>query len=236
MKPVNRSRTLQSFLQDSAGAIGDASSAQQATILLVDDDPAVRRLTAQALEKEGYHLLLADDVGQAVEIAAHYDSPIHLLLTDVMLPSGNGIELARAVLAKRPHTPVLYMSGYHADDIRSVQDGSAPDGGFLEKPFLPQAVVTRVREMIGTDAEGTELALGDQPASPDPTASLSQSEATYRLERAVRCSQCGETVSTLNAVRLLRTQVNFTSTLPRRGRVLVCPNCQTMVPAELTNL
>jgi DNA-binding response OmpR family regulator len=235
MKPVNKNRTLQSFLQDSASATGEASSAPQATILLVEDDPAVRRLTAQALEKEGYHLLLADDVGQAVEIAAHYHSAIHLLLTDVMLPSGNGIDLARAILAKRPHTPVLYMSGYQADDIRSVHGGGGPDGGFLEKPFLPQAVIARVREMIGSDADGAQLASVDQPAFPD-TVSLSQSEATYRLERAVRCFQCGERVSTLNAVRLLRTQVNFTSTLPRRGRVLVCPNCQTMVPAELSNL
>jgi DNA-binding response OmpR family regulator len=158
------------------------------------------------------------------------------LLTDVMLPSGNGIELARAILAKRPQTPVLYMSGYQAGDIRSLQDGDGPDGGFLEKPFLPQAVVARVREMIASDPDRTESAMVDRPAFPEPTTPLSQTEATYRLERSVRCSQCGESVSTLNAVRLLRTQVNFTSTLPRRGRVLVCPNCQTMVPAELSNL
>jgi hypothetical protein len=61
-------------------------------------------------------------------------------------------------------------------------------------------------------------------------------EAVYRLETPVKCPHCGETVSTLKAVRLLRDTVNFTSTLPRRGRVLSCPSCQAILPAELTNL
>ncbi len=61
-------------------------------------------------------------------------------------------------------------------------------------------------------------------------------DAVYRLETPVRCPHCGETVSTLKAVRLLRDQVNFTSTLPRRGRVVACPSCQAILPAELTNL
>ena len=63
-----------------------------------------------------------------------------------------------------------------------------------------------------------------------------QFEAEYSLEHPVRCHACGETVITLKAIRLLRTEVNFTSTLPRRGRVIVCPLCHVLVPAELTNL
>ena len=61
-------------------------------------------------------------------------------------------------------------------------------------------------------------------------------DAEYSLEHPVRCQACGEMVATLKAIRLLRTEVNFTSTLPRRGRVLVCPLCQTLVTAELSNL
>ena len=61
-------------------------------------------------------------------------------------------------------------------------------------------------------------------------------DAVYRLETPVRCPHCRETVATLKAVRLLRDTVNFTSTLPRRGRVVACPNCQAILPAELTNL
>ena len=68
---------------------------------------------------------------------------------------------------------------------------------------------------------------------------MSQAErfdAVYRLETPVKCPYCGETISTLQAVRLLRDQVNFTSTLPRRGRVVACPVCRAVLPAELTNL
>jgi hypothetical protein len=61
-------------------------------------------------------------------------------------------------------------------------------------------------------------------------------DAVYRLETPVKCPHCREIVSTLKAVRLLRDTVNFTSTLPRRGRVVACPNCEAILPAELTNL
>jgi predicted nucleic acid-binding Zn-ribbon protein len=68
---------------------------------------------------------------------------------------------------------------------------------------------------------------------------MSQSErydAIYRLETPVKCPHCGETLTSLRAIRLLRDQVNFTSTLPRRGRVVACPSCQAILPGELTNL
>jgi DNA-directed RNA polymerase subunit RPC12/RpoP len=68
---------------------------------------------------------------------------------------------------------------------------------------------------------------------------MSQSErfdAVYKLETSVKCPYCSQDISTMRAVRLLRDQVNFTSTLPRRGRVLACPNCRSVLPAELTNL
>ena len=61
-------------------------------------------------------------------------------------------------------------------------------------------------------------------------------EAVYRLGAPVKCPHCSETISTLKAVRLVRDQVSFTSTLPRRGRVMTCPSCQAILPAELTNL
>lgn len=60
-------------------------------------------------------------------------------------------------------------------------------------------------------------------------------EAEYTLETPVRCPACGERIASLKAVRLVRAQVNFTSMLPRRGRVIACPNCLAIVPAELTN-
>jgi hypothetical protein len=60
-------------------------------------------------------------------------------------------------------------------------------------------------------------------------------EAEYTLESPVRCPVCGERITTVRAVRLLRSKVNFTSTLPRRGRVMTCPQCLAVIPAELTN-
>jgi hypothetical protein len=121
-----------------------------------------------------------------------------------------------------------------------VQDGEGPNGGFIEKPFLPHVLAEQVR-LIVPGAQQPQKPGFSQPAqnaplpSPEPPANLQNSEAVYRLESSVRCPQCGETISSLRAVRLLRVQVNFTSTLPRRGRVMVCPNCLTIVPAELTN-
>jgi hypothetical protein len=61
-------------------------------------------------------------------------------------------------------------------------------------------------------------------------------EASYALEVPVRCGHCTEMVSEIRVVRMLRTKVNFTSTLPRRGRVLACPNCLTVISGELGNL
>jgi len=60
-------------------------------------------------------------------------------------------------------------------------------------------------------------------------------EAEYALESPVRCPACGERITTVKAVRLLRSKVNFTSTLPRRGRVIACPQCLAIIPAELSN-
>jgi DNA-directed RNA polymerase subunit RPC12/RpoP len=60
-------------------------------------------------------------------------------------------------------------------------------------------------------------------------------EAEYTLECPVRCPACGEKLTTVKAVRLIRGQVNFTSTLPRRGRVIACPHCLAIIPAELSN-
>ena len=203
------------------------------TILLIEDDMGVQMLAAQALRREGYHVLVAADMQEAKDVSEQYPSDIHVLLTDIMLPSGNGIELTRALLAKRPNLSVLYMSGFNTDAIQAVQNGAAPSGGFLEKPFTPRILVERVRALA---APSVPSAPSDQKApSQEVEVPAQNSDAVYRLESAVRCPQCGETISTLKAVRLLRTQVNFTSTLPRRGRVLTCPCCLAIVPAELTN-
>jgi DNA-binding response OmpR family regulator len=219
--------------------------ASKATILVVDDDAPIRALTARALQGKDYDVLVAADGPEAIRMSDAHPSDIHLLLADIMLPSGNGIALARAIIEKRPETAVLYMSGFPAEAIRVVQDGGAPTGGFLEKPFSSELLVDRVGKIVASLKQDKKpKSTKPDHALPVPVAAeeleqalapLQSSEAVYRLETAVRCPHCGETVSTLKAVRLLRTQVNFTSTLPRRGRVAVCPCCFVIVPVELTN-
>lgn len=210
------------------------------TVLVVDDEAPIRTLAAQALQSRGYHVLVAGDVPEALQTADTHPATIDVLLTDIMLPSGNGMALARAVLVKRPDTAVLYMSGFKADIIHRLQDGEAPDGGFLDKPFTPRLLIERIKMVLPIQQEETDLPpprdLPPSSASADQEVGPPQSsEAIYRLESPVRCPRCGDTVSMLKVVRLLRTQVNFTSTLPRRGRVAVCPNCLSVVPAELSN-
>ncbi|MEO5741219.1 MAG: response regulator [Vicinamibacterales bacterium] len=205
------------------------------TILVIDDDMSVQMFVTQVLRNAGYHVLAAADMQEALHMSDVYPTNIHLILTDIMLPTSNGMALAQALVAKRPRTPVLYMSGAGANAIHAIQFEGAPVGEFLEKPFAPDALVTRVRAiLLETAAEAGATHTGTAASSPE-AALRHSSDAIYRLESAVRCPQCGEIISTLQAVRLLRTQVNFTSTLPRRGRVLVCPSCTSIVSAELTS-
>ena len=207
------------------------------TILVIDDDMAVQMLVTKTLRNEGYHVLAAADLQEAQHMSDTCPTDICLILTDIMLPTSNGMALAQALLAKRPSTPVLYMSGAGSEAIHALQFEGAPIGEFLEKPFTPSQLVKKVQAMV-RDNVGVPGSLPDaeQPALFAEAEALRQnSDAVYRLESAVRCTHCGETISTLQAVRLLRTQVNFTSTLPRRGRVLVCPRCASIVSAELTS-
>ena len=219
--------------------MADVAPAQTpATILVIDDDMSVQMLAANALRNEGYHVLVAADMDEALRVSGEYAPDIDLVLTDIVLPSGNGMTLARALQTTRPNTPVLYMSGFGAEAIQAIQYEGGPNGGFLEKPFLPRVLLERVRQLLPAgnhDPEGHNKPLKQPLSSQEVLVPAPNSDAVYRLETPVRCPQCGDTISSLKAVRMLRTQVNFTSTLPRRGRILICPSCLAIVPAELTN-
>jgi DNA-binding response OmpR family regulator len=206
-----------------------------ATVLLVEDDLSLQALAAHTLRSAGYHVIPASDIPQALQAAEQQTTGIDLILTDINLPSGNGMALAAQLVATRPNVPVLYMSGLTGDAIQNVQHEGAPEGSFIAKPFSPKALVALVQEMLPAPVvEATPEFIAATVGS-DPQVRPASAEAMYRLESPVRCPQCGETISTLRAIRLLRAEVNFTSTLPRRGRILVCPSCQSIVPAELTN-
>ncbi|OLB12251.1 MAG: hypothetical protein AUH07_08265 [Gemmatimonadetes bacterium 13_2_20CM_70_9] len=117
------------------------------TILVVEDEEAVRSLSRRALEASGYTVLAAADGPDAVRLLERYGGPIHLVLTDVIMPGMNGRELAERLVQRRPGLRVLYMSGYPGDAI--VHRGALEPGtAFLQKPFMPEDLARKVREVL----------------------------------------------------------------------------------------
>ncbi|HJP57694.1 MAG TPA: response regulator [Gemmatimonadales bacterium] len=118
------------------------ASPHPATILVVDDEPQVRRLASRALEREGYRVIEATDGLEALGLFTQ-DARIDLLVTDVRMPHTDGIVLAAALRRRFPAIPVLFMSGYP----RGSEPAPEP---FLAKPFEMRALCDRVRELLDT--------------------------------------------------------------------------------------
>jgi two-component system, cell cycle sensor histidine kinase and response regulator CckA len=117
------------------------------TILLVEDETAVRKLTRRALESFGYHVLEASGGPAALEMAAAHPTGMALLVTDVVMPQMSGPEVAEALAKTHPDVRVLFVSGYIDDAIvrHGVVEGAH---SFLQKPFLPATLATKVREIL----------------------------------------------------------------------------------------
>jgi PAS domain S-box-containing protein len=122
-----------------------------ATILLVEDEPPVRRLARSILSHAGYRVLEAGDGKQALEVAANSVHAIDLLLTDVVMPGMNGVELHRELVRSRPAVKSLYMSGYTENAVvhHGILDA---DVHFLAKPFTREVLLGRVREVLAEPA------------------------------------------------------------------------------------
>ncbi|MBI1966852.1 MAG: PAS domain S-box protein [Gemmatimonadetes bacterium] len=117
------------------------------TVLLVEDESAVRGLAREALEQFGYQVLEAADGAQAVLLARDYPDRIHLLLTDVVMPGMPGSELAERLARARPDIRILFTSGY-ADTAVSRRGVLALDVAFLQKPYTPEVLARKVREVL----------------------------------------------------------------------------------------
>jgi CheY-like chemotaxis protein len=129
------------------------------TILVVEDETTLRRLLCLSLERRGYKVYAARDGAEAMEIFRQQPGAIHLVVSDIMMPHMDGIELKRKVAAQRPDVKFLFMSGYSEEVIEQLQT-SAQGCAFLEKPFLPQELVTKVQGLLRGEAEArTELAV-----------------------------------------------------------------------------
>ena len=117
------------------------------TILLAEDEEMVRKLARQVLEMHGYQVLEAANGGAALLICERHKEPIHLLITDVIMPEMSGRELADRLAQLRPEMKVLYMSGYTDNAI--VHQGVLDEGAnFIQKPFPTDALARKVREVL----------------------------------------------------------------------------------------
>ena len=116
-----------------------------ATVLVVDDEPGLRAVTARVLRRAGHTVLLAADAGEAVRVAAASGRRIDLLLTDVFMPGESGPDLARKLRAAEPGLRVLFTSGYTGD--RLTRHGLATEA-FLPKPYSMDELLSRVAEQL----------------------------------------------------------------------------------------
>jgi PAS domain S-box-containing protein len=140
---------------DAAEQLRDGVAPGGETVLVAEDDDHVRGLVVRALEARGYRVLAGADGGEALAAAAAAPR-LDLLVSDVVMPDLRGPELRERVLALHPETPVLFVSGYADRDLRLVAEG---DGvAFLQKPFTPDALLRRVRQILDRP-----------PASPEPS-------------------------------------------------------------------
>ncbi len=121
------------------------------TVLVVEDEDLVRQMVREILMQYGYTVLEARSGGEAVDLCTRHQGTIHLMLTDVVMPGMNGVELSKRLAPMQPEMKVLFMSGYTADAI--VHQGILESGiAFIQKPFTMDSLAHKVREVLGSGA------------------------------------------------------------------------------------
>ncbi len=151
---VGRGTTFKLFLPRIAGPVVQSepprvhshAAGGRETILLVEDEESVRCLVQDALSARGYRVIAAANAEQALEISKTHPKPIHILVTDMVMPGKGGVELARQLLHVRGSLKVLFLSGYIDDQVPGVEWGAS----FLQKPFTLNALTGKVRELLDT--------------------------------------------------------------------------------------
>jgi two-component system cell cycle sensor histidine kinase/response regulator CckA len=151
MSQEGRGTTLEVYLPrvgtvppEVAGPAAPPAAAGTATVLLVEDEDALRAVAVRMLSRSGYRVLAAADSGEALRLARADGEPIDILVTDVVMPGISGPELAKRIEAARPGMKVLFMSGYSGDALGTLEDGV----GFIQKPFSMESLAARVREVL----------------------------------------------------------------------------------------
>jgi CheY-like chemotaxis protein len=126
--------------------------------LVVDDDELVLRVVAQILERAGFDVLPAASVPDARLAVERAAQPLHIVITDIQMPGESGFALADELASRRPHVPVLFMSGGYAEDDPGVQAHLRPGRAFLEKPFTERSLMAKLAGL--TRPSGTGFARG----------------------------------------------------------------------------
>jgi DNA-binding response OmpR family regulator len=205
------------------------------TILLVEDEDNLRNMGRLYLESEGYTVLEASDGAAAIQLASAHPGPIHLLLTDVIMPGMNGRELANYILPRRPEMKVLYMSGYTENAI--AHNGTLDAGiTLLQKPFTLPALKATVREVLDTAPNEAAVSAG-QAMQTQLTRDREQSlrARRFRIEVPLRYRQVGE-----NDWREGKTENISRSGMLFRAEQIIPTNVQLeinlVLPAEIAGL
>ena len=143
---------VEEILNESTKANASSPSAKdQKTILLVEDEPAVRKLVARVLQHEGYNLLEATNGQEGLDLAqSHQHTPINLLITDLVMPQMGGKVLAEQLRVMRPNLKVLFISGYTNQIDNNQGEWDLPEVASLNKPFSPVVLIQCVRELLDT--------------------------------------------------------------------------------------
>jgi PAS domain S-box-containing protein len=142
--------------EDRAGISAPAPRSQElspgtATVLVVEDDPLLRQLVARILSRKGYTVIATESVEDALEKSAALDGPLHLVLTDVVMPSMKGPEVADRIRSRHPEARVLYMSGY-ADDV-IARHGILMEGiQFIQKPFTVDGLLRKIDDVLNRNS------------------------------------------------------------------------------------
>ena len=137
-----KKQDLQTMVQPAEASLRGAE-----TVLLVEDEDTVRNLTGAILKQNGYVVIESRHGGEALLICERYEGPIHLLLTDVVMPQMSGRELAERLSQLRPGLKVLFMSGYTDNDNIRL-DSLETERAFLQKPFTPELLLRTVRALL----------------------------------------------------------------------------------------
>jgi two-component system, cell cycle sensor histidine kinase and response regulator CckA len=162
--PVVEGAVAEEAASAAAPPAGASPAPNEGIVLLVEDDPAVRRVAERILVRDGFRVLQAANAAEALELAGAHAERIDLLLTDIVLPRMKGGELATRLRRARPGLPVLLMSGY-SEEAFEGERLVAPELPFLQKPFSAEGLSRAVRDALG---RGGAARLGSEEEGKSP--------------------------------------------------------------------